>query len=109
MPLNSPTAEKPRPHIEPADVPAMSSLELLGAIAKHYPAYAEGECISYLEGGARAATLLGLSPEDTNGFMSEWSGMDEKMHVASLFLAARQKAKAFSASMGLAPGSVIIQ
>lgn len=90
-------------------VAAMSSLELSEAIAKHYPAYMEGECIAFLEGGAKAATLLGLSEADCNGFMSEWSRHDEKMYVASLFLAVRIKANQFAASMGVSATPKIIQ
>lgn len=98
------------PLILPEEAGAMTSTQLAMAIAEKYPKYNEGECISYLEGGGRAATLLGLEgPAVINGFMSEWSRFDEKLYVASLFLAVRTKAAQFQASMGLTPGSGIIQ
>ena len=103
-----PVVDEISPLIAAAAVPAMSSLELYSAIAAHYPKYVEGESIAYLEGAARAATLLGLNTADCNGFMSEWSRVDERMFVASLFLAARQKSATFAAELGVKAKSVII-
>ena len=97
------------PAITPKEAAVMTSLQLSVAIGEKYPQLSEGECVAYLEGGARAATMLGLTPIMCNGFMSEWSRFDEKLYVGSLYVLVRQKATAFAGSIGAAPSPIIIQ
>ena len=97
------------PAITPEEAAGMTSLQLSVAIGEKYPRLPEGECVAYLEGGARAATMLGLAPVMCNGFMSEWSRFDEKLYVGSLYVLVRQKAAAFAGSIGAAPSPIIIQ
>lgn len=87
----------------------MSSLELSIALGTKYAKFPEGECVSYLEGGARAAGMLGLPSTMCSSFLSEWSLFDEKMYVGSLYVLVRQKAAAFAGSIGAAPSPIIIQ
>ena len=87
----------------------MSSLELSVALGTKYSKFPEGECVSYLEGGARAAGMLGLPSAMCSSFLSEWSLFDEKMYVGSLYVLVRQKAAAFAGSIGAAPSPIIVQ
>ena len=97
------------PAITPEEAAAMTSLELSVALGTKYSKFPEGECVSYLEGGARAAAMLGLPPPMCNGFLSEWSLFDERMYVGSLYVLVRQKAAAFAGSIGAAPSPIVIQ
>lgn len=107
LPANAGFAFVPR--ILPEDAGTMSSLQLATEIAQKYPEFMESECVAYLEGGAKAALMLGLDNAMCNGFMSEWSRFDERLYVASLFTAVKKKAADFAAAVGAIDGPRIIQ